>query len=203
MALDEAITRAEQEERHSNSALLTLVKAAISNDPSLICKCLGEPDGAYNDEGGPFSLLRSSLQRGEVSAVLPLRVAQRYAHSIVVGEILARTGTNKQRGVVDWREMELFQLDEYSLHKVRWVRMLNIAHCRVESLPQEVGCYLKQVGIIGVGFHWEVIRCVCVRARVCLMCAYLELCTTLHSSSAVCIHKPLQSHLSCYVLYAQ
>ena len=144
-ALDEALVRAEHEARHLDGALLILTKAAISNDPALVCKCFDVPDGVTDNEDGYFARLRASLHQGEVSVVLPLQVGQRYAHSIVVGELLARTGINKHRAYVDWHEMELQRLDEYCLHKVHWVKTLSIAHCRVESLPQQIGSYLKQV----------------------------------------------------------
>lgn len=148
-ALDEALARAERDSRHLDGALLALTKAAVSNDPALVCKCFGETECVRADEDdekrGYFTRLQAALHQGEVSTVLPVRIARRYAHNIVAGELLARTGINRPRGHVDWHETELLHLDEYCLHKVNWVKTLNVVHCRIESLPQLMASHLKQV----------------------------------------------------------
>lgn len=131
-------------------AMLLLVKAAMRGDRNLVLKLFGEPAPGmdtreYQDDG--FQDVQKAVLSGKVSTVVPIEIARRNGHTQVREELLLKTDVNMEEGTVYWHGLRLLVLDVSWLRKIYWVKRLRLARNGFKQLPNEMGTYLKQVGI--------------------------------------------------------
>ena len=150
--LEECMEIAIIEQKPHSRAMLLLVKAAVTNNKSIIQKLFGETvsypssldQREFNDQN--FVEVQEAVLSEEVSTVVPLEIASRYGSNQVCEELLLKTGVHQDEGSVFWNDLQLGSLNISWLKRISWVKHLILARSGLKSLPQEIGKYLKQVG---------------------------------------------------------
>ena len=92
-----------------------------------------------------FAEVREAVISGHVSTVVPIEIARRNQNPIVHEELLLRTEINQEEGSVDWHGLRLLVVDLSWIRKIHWVKRLHLARNGFQSIPNEIGGYLKQV----------------------------------------------------------
>ena len=145
--LDECLDSAQTKIKPHAHAMLLLIKAASSGDKALLQKLFGESvdksDDSYDPAG--FTNVQMAVLSGKVSAMVPIEIARRNGHLQVWEELLFKIGVNQEERYVHWREMGLVQLEVSLLRKIGWVKRLRLARNDLQTLPDDMGNYLKQV----------------------------------------------------------
>ena len=150
--LEECMEIAIIEQKPHSRAMLLLVKAAVTNNKSIIQKLFGDPVSnpssldprEFNDQ--KFIEVQQAVLSEDVSTVVPLEIASKYGSNQVREELLLKTGVNQKEGSVFWNDLQLDSLNISWLKRISWVKRLRLARNGLKSLPQEMGTYLKQVG---------------------------------------------------------
>ena len=150
--LEECMEIAIIEQKPHSRAMLLLVKAAVTNNKSIIQKLFGEtvsyPSSLdpreFNDQN--FVEVLQVVLSEEMSMVVPLEIARRNGNSQICEELLLNTGVNQDEGSVFWNDLQLLSLDISWLRRISWVKCLRLVRNGLNSLSQEAGTYLKRVG---------------------------------------------------------
>ena len=151
--LEECMEIAIIEQKPHSRAMLLLVKAAVTNNKSIIQKLFGEtvsyPSSLdpreFNDQN--FVEVQEAVLSEEVSTVVAVEIASKYGNNQVHEVLLFKTGVDQEEGSVFWHGLRLLSLDISWLRRISWVKCLRLARNGLKCLPQEMGKYLKQVGI--------------------------------------------------------
>ena len=149
--ISECLRYAKDAKKPHARAMLLLIKAAQTGDVAIVQKVFGEPvpdlqnPQEYEDDG--FSQVQEAVFSGRVSTVVPLEIARRNQHHDVREKLLFRTDVNEEEGYVYWHGLRLLQLDTSWLRRIMWVKKLRLARNGLQSLPPEIGTYLKRVSL--------------------------------------------------------
>ena len=159
-----ALTRAKEVHSHAVHAMLLLVKAAYDDDVNLVAILYGT-----NTPNSSNPLLRDpdlhsiqlAIQEKQVTTAVPIEIARREKRGAVREELLLRTDTNMAEGTVLWYGLRLTELEVSWLRRIHWVRKLQLARNDFQSLPSQMGNYLKRVTKINLQFNLlkEIPRC--------------------------------------------
>jgi len=148
--IDKAIEKSHQLKRHAMTAALLFNKAAMKNDLTLIRKLFGENvDGLDTtllllNKDNDFSEIQRSVHDQTVKIMLPMEVARQFNAHSAREELLLRTKVDRENCSVQWVDLGLMNLENSWLHKISWLKNLNLSCNGLTSLPPEIGSYLKQ-----------------------------------------------------------
>ena len=147
--LQSCLQYAKDEKKPHARAMLLLIIAAQTGDKAIVQKLFGEPaPGLQNKqdyEDDAFGDVQKAVLSGNISTVVPIEIARRNGQSQVREELLLKTDVNQEEGYVYWHGLRLLSLNIAWLRKIAWVKKLRLAKNGFESLPAEMGTYLKQV----------------------------------------------------------
>ena len=76
---------------------------------------------------------------------VPIEIARRSQNPLVRDELLLRTHVDIQDEIVDWSGFRLLYLELSWIRRIHWVRMLGLSRNGFQSIPTEIGRYLKYV----------------------------------------------------------
>jgi len=148
--IDKAIEKSHQLKKHAMTAALLLNKAAMKNDPTLIRKIFGDDvDGLdtillqLNMHENSSEIQRCVLEQ-KVKIMLPIEVARQFNAHTAREELLLKTNVDRENCSVLWADLGLMDLESSWLHKICWLKHLNLSCNGLTSLPLEMGSYLKQ-----------------------------------------------------------
>eukprot|EP00731_Ephydatia_muelleri_P037524 Em0495g5a len=135
--ISKALQVAEQDHKHKAAKVLTLIRAAQTNDRDLAASLLqnrleGSAEGA-------------ALWSGEIPMVVPIEIARQCNHCAVREELLFGTDVLHERGTVCWHGLHLCHLEPEWLVRLDWTRHLMLAWNRLQTLPAEMACLTKVV----------------------------------------------------------
>ena len=157
--IDECIQLAKEKGQINATAMLILLKAALTGDRTML-HIFG--DASLNPEFASLSLtsefnskMNRAVERRAISTVHPLEVAQQTGQHSVVYELLLLTRIKKSSGSVDWSSLHLVSIDKYLIEKMcNWVTRLNLASNRLKSIPAEIEMLVKVSQLsVSVGMH--------------------------------------------------
>lgn len=152
--LQSCLQYAKDEKKPCARAMLLLIIAAQTGDKAIIQKLFAEPaPGLQNKqdyEDDAFGDVQKAVLSGNISTVVPIKIAYRNGQSQVREELLLKTDVNQEDGYVYWPGLRLLQLDIAWLRKIAWVKKLGLARNGFKSLPPEMATYLKQVSNLAV-----------------------------------------------------
>lgn len=132
--ISKALQVAEQEHKLKAAMVLTLIRAAQTNDCNLVASLFQD-----QLEGSVWA----ALQSGEIPMVVPLQIAHRYNHRTVREELLFRTDVLREQGTVCWHGLHLCILEPEWLIRLDWTTYLMLAWNRLQMLPEEMACLTK------------------------------------------------------------
>jgi len=146
--IDEALEKSRNLLKHSVTATLLVVKAAMYDDRNLVLTLYGENVDRLATkipitERENLSELQNSVLDQSFKTAVAIEMSRRYKAFQVREELLLRTGIDKQEGTVLWFGLRLTQLETSWLMKVQWVKELMLARNEFSTLPTEIGNYLK------------------------------------------------------------
>ena len=157
--IDEALAKSRNLKQHKVTAALLIIKAAMVNDRILIIKLYG---GNIHGQETKIPLTREDnlgkLQAAvnSVKTVIPIEISRRNNASAVREELLLRTGVDKNNGIILWFGLRLIELEISWLRKINWVKTLKLGRNEFDSLPSEMGNYLKQC--VKLDLQWNKLR---------------------------------------------
>ena len=154
--INAALTYATEVHSHAVCALLLLVKAAYDDDVNLVATLYGanSPNGSNSLLRDPdLHLIQLAIQEKQVTTAVPIEIACREKHVTVCEELLLRTDTNKAEGTVLWYGLRLTELEVSWLRRIHWVTKLQLSRNDFQSLPPQMGNYLKRVTMINLQFN--------------------------------------------------
>ena len=133
--ISKALQVAEQDHKPKAAKVLTLIRAAQTNDCDLAASLLqnrleGSAEGA-------------ALWSGEIPMVVPIEIARQCNHCAVREELLFGTDVLHERGTVCWHGLHLCHLEPEWLVRLDWTRHLMLAWNRLQTLPAEMACLTK------------------------------------------------------------
>ena len=150
---DECLKVAVTEKKPKARAVFLLIKAAKSGNAAIISKLYKEqgpepknetwPAECMEDEG--FCDVQQAVLTGNVSTVVPIKIARHSGQAYVRELLLMKTNVSKEGCYVRWHGLQLLQLEVAWLKKIPWVRILILSNNGLRSLPNEMETYLKKV----------------------------------------------------------
>lgn len=152
--LDECLKVAITEKKPKARAVFLLIKAAETGNMAIISKLYKEhglqdvnneswPSAEWEDE--EFCGVQQAVLTGQVSTVVPIKIARRNGQAHVRELLLMKTNVSKEGCYVRWNGLQLLQLEVAWLKKIPWVRILILSNNGFRSLPNEMETYLKKV----------------------------------------------------------
>ena len=162
--INAALTRATEVQSHAVRAMLLLVKAAYDDDVNLVATLYGAniPNNSNPLIRDPdLRSIQSAIQEKQVTTAVPIEIARREKRVAVREELLLRTDTNMAEGTVLWYGLRLTELEVSWLKRIHWVKKLQLARNDFQTLPPQMGNYLKRVTKINLQFNLlrEIPRC--------------------------------------------
>ena len=162
--INAALAYATEVHSYAVCALLLLVRAAYNDDVNLVATLYGTntPNSSNPLLRDPdLHLIQLSIQEKQVTTAVPIEIARREKRGAVREELLLRTDTNMAEGTVLWYGLRLTELEVSWLRRIHWVRKLQLARNDFQSLPSQMGNYLKRVTKINLQFNLlkEIPRC--------------------------------------------
>ena len=148
--ITECLRCAKSAKKPYTHAMLLLIEA--TQDKDIVVKVYSELAqhlqniSECEDDGFCQVQCQEALLTGHISIGMLFELARLYGNSQVREELLLKTYyVNQEKGYVYWYGLRLMQLEISWLHKVAWVRELNLARNGFKTLPPEIATYLKQV----------------------------------------------------------
>ena len=147
--LQSCLQYAKDKKKPHACAMLLMIMAAQTGDKEIVQRLFGEPVPGlqdredYADDG--FGDVMKAVLSGNISTVVPIEIARHNGQTQVREELLLRTNVNEEEAYVYWHGLQLCQLNIAWLRKIAWVRKLGLARNGFDSLPREMGTYLKRV----------------------------------------------------------
>ena len=162
--INAALAYATEVRSYAVRAMLLLVKAAYDDDVNLVAILYGanSPNGSNPILRDPdLHSIQLAIQEKQVTTAVPIEIARREKRGAVREELLLRTDTNMAEGTVLWYGLRLTELEVSWLRRIHWVRKLQLARNDFQSLPSQMGNYLKRVTKINLQFNLlkEIPRC--------------------------------------------
>ena len=159
-----ALTSAAEVKSHAVCAMLLLVQAAFDDDVNLVATLYGASIPNYSNplmRIPDLHSIRLAIQEKQVPTAVPIEMACQQKQVAVCEELLLRTGTNRAEGTVLWYDLHLTELEVSWLKRIHWVRKLQLAHNAFQTLPLQMGNYLKRVSSINLQCNLlrEIPRC--------------------------------------------
>ena len=162
--INAALARATEMQSHAVRAMLLLVKAAYNDDVNLVATLYGA--NILNNSNPlirdpDLRSIQSAIQEKQVTTAVPIEIARREKRVAVREELLLRTGTNMAEGTVFWYRLHLTELEVSWLKRIHWVTNLQLARNDFQTLPLQMGNYLKHVTNINLKSNLlrEIPRC--------------------------------------------
>lgn len=151
--LPECLKYAEDEKKPHAYAMLLMITAAKTGDKTIIKNLFREqasdsafPSKTDYDDANNHKVMEAMIARN-ISKFVPVEVAKTNGQRHVRKELLLKTGVSENEGYVCWHGLQLLKLDISLLSRITWVKTLRLSRNGIESLPPEISCYLKQVGL--------------------------------------------------------
>ena len=148
--IDECIQLAKEKEIIGATAMLVLLKAALSGDKTMLYvfqtgnTSLSPEFAALNLTSRANSQISRTVRIRMISTIYALEIAQRSGQHSVVHELLLLTRTKKHIGSVDWSNLHLVGIDKYVLHRMcNWITTLNLSSNKLRSIPAEIEILTK------------------------------------------------------------
>ena len=162
--INAALARATEVQSHAVLALLLLVKAAYNDDVNLVATLYGAniPNNSNPLIRDPdLRSIQSAIQEKQVTTAVPIEIARREKRVAVREELLLRTDTDIAEGTVFWYGLHLAELEVSWLKRIHWVKKLQLARNDFQTLPLQMGNYLKRVTNINLKSNLlrEIPRC--------------------------------------------
>ena len=163
--INAALTRATEVQSHAVRAMLLLVKAAYNDDVNLVSTLYEASNHPHYDNplicDPDLRSIQSAIQEKQVTTAVPIEIARREKQVAVREELLLRTGTNMAEGTVFWYRLRLTELEVSWLKRIHWVMNLQLARNDFQTLPPQIGNYLKHVTNINLKSNLlrEIPRC--------------------------------------------
>ena len=154
--INAALAYATEVHSHTVCAMLFMVKAAYDDDVNLVATLYGAntPNSSNPLLRDPdLHLIQLAIQEKQVTTAVPIEIARREKRGAVREELLLRTDTNMAEGTVLWYGLRLTELEVSWLRRIHWVRKLHLARNDFQSLPSQMGNYLKRVTKINLQFN--------------------------------------------------
>ena len=163
--INAALARATEVQSHAVLALLLLVKAAFNDDVNLVSTLYEASNHPHYDNplinNCDLRSIQSAIQEKQVTTAVPIEIARREKRVAVREELLLRTDTNMAEGTVFWYGLHLTELEVSWLKRIHWVKKLQLARNDFQTLPPQMGNYLKHVTKINLKSNLlrEIPRC--------------------------------------------
>ena len=117
-------------QRHTVTATLLIIKAAIEDDQNLVLKLYGEDIQGLLQTKVPlkekdnFTEVQHCVLNGHVNLSFAMEIAQKNNSFAVRELLLLRTGINRCKRVVSWSGLHLTQVEISLLEKILWIKDL-------------------------------------------------------------------------------
>ena len=162
--INAALIHAMEVQSHAVCALLLLVKAVLDDDVNLVATLYGASIPNYSNpltHNPELPAIQLAIQEKQVTTAVPIEIARREKQVAVREELLLRTGPNRAEGIVLWYYLHLTELEVSWLKRIHWVKKLHLAQNDFQTLPPQMGNYLKHVTKINLKFNLlrEIPRC--------------------------------------------
>ena len=152
--IDECIQLAKEKGVINATAMLILLKAALTGDKTLLhvfqtgYASLTPEFAGLNLTHKVNSQIARVVRNRMISTIHALEVAQQSGQHSVVHELLLLTRTNKAIGSLNWSNLHLVSIDKCLINKMStdWVTTLNLSSNKLRSIPAEIEI-LTEVGI--------------------------------------------------------
>ena len=133
--VSDALQVAKQDSKPDVVALLTLIRAAQTDDCNLVASLFQD-----QLEGST----KAAVLTGDIPVVVPIELARQCGHHAVREELLFRTDVLREHGAVQWHGLHLCALESKWLTQLDWTTHLTLAWNCLKELPAEMAC-LKRV----------------------------------------------------------
>lgn len=133
-------------------AMLLLIKAAQTDDRSIVQKLFGEPapnlrNKEYFADSEFCNIIQNAMLRGDVISVgVPIAIAGKYGNTRVREALLLRRKVNQEEGYIYWDGLQLIRLEIGWLRKIAWVKDLNLSGNGFQKNTTTRGGYLFEAG---------------------------------------------------------
>ena len=121
--IDKALEKSRRLHRHTLTATLLIIKAAIEDDRNLVLKLYGEdvrglPTKIPLTEEDNLTELQACILNGDINVAFPIEIAQSNNSSAVREVLLLKTGINRFKRKVYWSGLHLTQVEISLLKKI-------------------------------------------------------------------------------------
>ena len=132
--------------------MLSMITAVQTGDKSIIQNLFREQASDFLSKSDYDHTSNHKVQEVMIARNISKFVPEESAHNYrgqrqVREELLLKTGVNQNEGYVCWHGLHLLKIDISLLSRITWVKTLRLSRNGIESLPLELSCYLKQVGL--------------------------------------------------------
>ena len=148
--IDECIQLAKEKGVINATAMLILLKAALTGDKTLLY-IFQTGYASLTPEFAGLNLTRQvnlkiaqAVRSHTISTIRILEVAQQSGQHSVVQELLLLTRTNELIGSINWSNLHLVSMDRCLVHRMcNWVTALNLSSNKLKSIPAEIEILTK------------------------------------------------------------
>ena len=148
--IDECIQLAKEKGVINATAMLILLKAALTGDKTLLY-IFQTGYASLTPEFAGLNLTRQvnlkiaqAVRSHTISTIHVLEVAQQSGQHSVVQELLLLTRTNELIGSINWSNLHLVSMDRCLVHRMcNWVTALNLSSNKLKSIPAEIEILTK------------------------------------------------------------
>ena len=148
--IDECIQLAKEKGVINATAMLILLKAALTGDKTLLYvfqtgnASLTPEFATLNITCKVNSRIARAVKSGVVSTIHPLEVAQQSGQHSIVHGLLLLTRINKVIGSINWSNLQLVSVDRCLVHQMcNWVTTLELSSNKLRSIPAEIEILTK------------------------------------------------------------
>ena len=145
--IDECIQLAKEKGIINATAMLMLLKAALTGDKSWLSvfgdavlspEFVAPLNQILSVDTKVNSDINRAIGRQKISTIYPLQIAQQNGHHSVVYELLLLSH-NKTLWSVNWNNLRLTSFDNCLIKKMyNWVRILDLSSNKIRSIPGEI-----------------------------------------------------------------
>ena len=147
--IDECIQLAKEKGIINATAMLMLLKAALTGDKSWLSvfgdavlspEFVARLNQIMSADTEVKSDINRAIGRQKISTIYPLEIAQQNGHHSVVYELLLLSHNKALSGSVNWNNLCLTSFDNRLIKKMyNWVRVLDLSSNKIRSIPGEIG----------------------------------------------------------------
>ena len=183
--IDECIQLAQEKGSVNATAMLFLMKAALTGDKSMLHSMTS---GCFQTEVSTFKhtankhkddnlIMKASaaVLKGRVCILAPLELAQIYGQYSVRRELLMMTHVDRHEGSIDWSDLSLVSLDTQLLERAgSWLKLLLLTSNKLKSLPKQIEVlkkvnnakldqYVQKQGEYLISYHTQFVHACTIR----------------------------------------